>query len=661
MKKITFLTFFLASSLGFAQQQQYNLGFEPATPSGILSNWATFEGPNPAVDIVTNPDPDGVNTSATTKVLKLNMLQGAACYSGAVNFHGTLGTWQLDSAVPSNLTLSMQVNKSIVGKVGIKFANATNGTVFEIKDDQGLVSTVDQWVTLTWNISGFSAGDNVNIDQMVVFIDWRCTSETPRPSDVQLLIDNITWGANKLTDPATCSDGVQNGSETGVDCGGTCAPCAGQEPLVAAPTPPARNVADVVSVYSNAYSNVALSELPTSWSQLGSFTPVQIQGNDTWKMTGCEFLGMVTNYASGVDLSTMEKMHIDYWTPDTNGIGVKIVNTVDGGEAIASLGATVSGSWQSIDVDMTAFAALSNKTKITQLLIDPSAPSILFIDNFYFYKVPAGSTCSDGIQNGDETGVDCGGSCSPCVVNDPIVAAPTPPARNVADVVSIYSNAYSNVTLDELPTSWSQLGVFTPLQLQGNDTWKITACEFLGMVTNYGSGVDVSTMEKMHIDYWTPDTNGIGVKIVNTVDGGEAIASLGTTVTGSWQSIDVDMTAFAALSNKTKITQLLIDPSAPSKLYIDNFYFYKGLPLNNQSFVLTTFRMYPNPANNILNVSCASSIDAIEIYNALGQLVAKENYTSNQASINVSSLSKGVYILSAKVGTESVRKQFIKE
>ena len=23
-------------------------------------------------------------------------------------------------------------------------------------------------------------------------------------------------------------------------------------------------------------------------------------------------------------------------------------------------------------------------------------------------------TCNDGIQNGDETGIDCGGSCGPC-------------------------------------------------------------------------------------------------------------------------------------------------------------------------------------------------------------------------------------------------------
>jgi hypothetical protein len=30
-------------------------------------------------------------------------------------------------------------------------------------------------------------------------------------------------------------------------------------------------------------------------------------------------------------------------------------------------------------------------------------------------SVTAGPTCDDGIQNGDETGVDCGGSCAPCV------------------------------------------------------------------------------------------------------------------------------------------------------------------------------------------------------------------------------------------------------
>jgi len=41
---------------------------------------------------------------------------------------------------------------------------------------------------------------------------------------------------------------------------------------------------------------------------------------------------------------------------------------------------------------------------------------------FYFYKSP---TCSDGIQNGDETGIDCGGSCQRLCQNSflvPVVA-----------------------------------------------------------------------------------------------------------------------------------------------------------------------------------------------------------------------------------------------
>ena len=619
MKKITTFLILLISVVGFSQQQQYLLGFEPTTPSGVIANWVTFEGPAPAAEIVVNPDADGVNTSTTTNVLKLNMIQAGACYSGAINGPGTLGTWQLDAAITSNQTLTMQVNKNIVGKVGIKFVNATNGTVLEITDNQGLASAVNEWVTLSWNISGFNVGENNNISQFVVFIDWRCTSEAPRPGDVQLLVDNISWGANKLTNPATCTDGIQNGTETGIDCGGTCAPCAGQEPLVAAPTPPVRVAADVVSIFSNAYANVTLSELPTAWSQLTSFASVQIQTNDTWKSTGCEFIGMVTNYTTGVDLSTMDMMHIDYWTPNTNPIGVKIVNTVDIGEAQAPLGATVSGAWQSIDVPMTAFAALGNKTKITQLLIDPIGPSTIFIDNFYFYKTPI-------------------------VVSDPVVAAPTPPARAAADVVSIFSNAYTNVTLEELPTSWSQFTAFTPVQIQTNDTWKITGCDFVGMVTNYAAGINLSAMETMHIDYWTPDNNPIGVKIVNTVDGGEALAPLGTTVTGAWQSIDVPMSAFAALGNKTKITQLLIDPVTPSKIYIDNFYFYKN-PLAVSDFSKVSFSTYPNPTTNNWTVKSNSNdvITSVNVYDISGKTILNVTNTSNEVIINGSELSNGIY------------------
>ena len=71
--------------------------------------------------------------------------------------------------------------------------------------------------------------------------------------------------------------------------------------------------------------------------------------------------------------------------------------------------------------------------------------------------------------------------------------------------------------------------------------------------------------------------------------------------------------------------------------------------------------MYPNPANDIVNLSSDNTIANITIYNSLGQIVSKQASSSSEASVNISGLSKGVYILTAQVGNELVRKQFIKE
>jgi hypothetical protein len=167
-------------------------------------------------------------------------------------------------------------------------------------------------------------------------------------------------------------------------------------PLIAAPTPTPRQPEDVVSIFSDAYTNVTLDELPTSWSSSG-FEATTVAADNLWKLTNLDFVGMVTNYEQGIDLSQMETMHIDYWVPEdvSNELIVKIVNTVDGGEDIESLGTTVSGSWQSIELDMTGFDGgnLANKEKITQILIDSEGTaSVVYVDNFYFYKQPSNAT-----------------------------------------------------------------------------------------------------------------------------------------------------------------------------------------------------------------------------------------------------------------------------
>lgn len=226
MKKITTVLILLSLSFGYAQQQIYNLTFETGTDGSNPAFWNVFESDTPDVEIITNPDPDGVNTDAATKVLKLNVLAGNACYAGAETQHATIGTWVLENGVTSNESISMMVNKSSIGRIGIKFVNATNGTIFELTSQTN--TAVGIWELMTWDISSFSAsGENNNIDQVVLFSDFTC-GDPDRPESSITYIDNISWGALKTADPVlpTCSDGIQNGDETGVDCGGSsCTPC----------------------------------------------------------------------------------------------------------------------------------------------------------------------------------------------------------------------------------------------------------------------------------------------------------------------------------------------------------------------------------------------------------------------------------------------------
>lgn len=226
MKNITTVLILLSVFLGSSQQQIYNLTFEDGTDGSNPAFWNVFEPDTPAVEVVTNPDPDGVNADPSTKVLKLNVMTTNACYAGAETQHAILGTWVLEAGVTSNETISLMVNKSTIGRIGVKFVNATNGTIFELTSQTNTVT--NEWELLSWDISSFAASaENNNIDQLVLFSDFTC-GDPDRTGPSITYIDNISWGALKTGDPVlpTCSDGIKNGDEDGVDCGGSsCGPC----------------------------------------------------------------------------------------------------------------------------------------------------------------------------------------------------------------------------------------------------------------------------------------------------------------------------------------------------------------------------------------------------------------------------------------------------
>ena len=72
--------------------------------------------------------------------------------------------------------------------------------------------------------------------------------------------------------------------------------------------------------------------------------------------------------------------------------------------------------------------------------------------------------------------------------------------------------------------------------------------------------------------------------------------------------------------------------------------------------------IYPNPANNCLNVvSYAVGINTISIYNVNGKKVMSNEVNGNQIKLNTSELASGVYIIDIKSNKSSIKRKLIIE
>ena len=72
--------------------------------------------------------------------------------------------------------------------------------------------------------------------------------------------------------------------------------------------------------------------------------------------------------------------------------------------------------------------------------------------------------------------------------------------------------------------------------------------------------------------------------------------------------------------------------------------------LSNESFNSFDFTYYPNPVNDILSISTASTVDNIKVYNILGQMVIEVAPKASNPQVNVNELKSGVYSVTLEVG-----------
>jgi len=93
-------------------------------------------------------------------------------------------------------------------------------------------------------------------------------------------------------------------------------------------------------------------------------------------------------------------------------------------------------------------------------------------------------------------------------------------------------------------------------------------------------------------------------------------------------------------------------PFGNSVLYVDNLSFDNLITsIPEQSFINSTFSLYPNPASDIVTLNSDNTNNAaltLNIYNVIGTLVKSEILKQNNRQINIGNLSNGVYMVTIK-------------
>lgn len=191
-------------------------------------------------------------------------------------------------------------------------------------------------------------------------------------------------------------------------------------------------------------------------------------------------------------------------------------------------------------------------------------------------------------------GVDVDGEVTVTVIAPPSTPAPAP-TENEADVIPLFSDAYSNnITVDTWRTDWSSQSVAVFDQdIMGDNVKAYVGLNNLAYVgiEFIAEQIDAATpgMTHFHLDVFAPVGSMLLIKLVdfgpNGVydgpgsDDSEAPVTLhgGSTpafVPGEWVSLDIPLSSFAGM-NFEHVSQLIMQSTNIGNIWVDNIYFHK--------------------------------------------------------------------------------------
>ncbi|MDI1317851.1 glycosyl hydrolase family 16 [Flavobacterium sp.] len=335
--------------------------------------------------------------------------------------------------------------------------------------------------------------------------------------------------------------------------------------LPSAPVPPQLQP-NVKSIFSDAYVQATTINTNPQFGGSTTQTSIATAGTDSYLIySNNNYTGII--FDNTVDASTLGFMHVDIYAQqagvqvefqirDIGANGVLNTNVFTGQPELddkdyrfTASGLTVNG-WNSYNIPLAG--NIANQKNNLGAIIIVGGPNFI-LDNIYFYKVPT----------------------------TPTIAAPTPTVA-AANVISLFSNAYTNVPVDTWRTPWSS-ATFADVTIAGNDTKEYSNLDFVGIET-VNNQINASAMTHVHLDVWSANYTSFSIKLVdfgaNAVFGGgddkEHQLNFASPLLGQWISYDIPLSNFTGLTTRQNLAQyiLVAQPSGSAKVYVDNFYFH---------------------------------------------------------------------------------------
>ena len=432
-----------------------------------------------------------------------------------------------------------------IGTIGKAQASIFKGQDKNTNSFTGVTNKVDD-ITTIFNLPN---GVNETVNASPSYFTFK--SSAPAVATVSESGVITTVGTGTATITANLGKTLAKGSLTITSSGS----------FLAAPIPQ-QDPTKVISIFSDKYKSVPVDYYngyyaPYQTTKSADFT---VNNDHVLNYTNFNFVGIQFSQPT-IDASAMSTFHMDIYLPQAIKAGANFsIQLLDwGADGVYGGGDDTSGTkvytapslagqkWVSIDIPFSALSGLKSKKHLGQIILSGTNIDNFYADNVYLYN---------------------DGSIIPAA---PTVAAPLPTA-NATDVISVFSDTYTNLLGSDLNPNWGQKTVVSQQLIAGNNTLKYAGLDYQGI--QLANSLDATGMNYLHLDYYSANSAALNVYLISTgpVEKPFALPVPTNNTTTGWKSIDIPLSAFSPV-NLANIIQFKFDGNGD--IFLDNLYFHK--------------------------------------------------------------------------------------